>query len=346
MALIGIDCRFASKDVGLGTYTRELVLQLVHCSTDDFVLFVRSTSESWLDDIPSHVAILTADFDHYSLKEQIAFPRLIRHLHLDLLFSPHFNVPFFCPVPFVVTIHDLILHRYPNQTSKIKQIAYRILMKRAVTNAQKIIAVSAYTQSELISVYGKSIASKISTVTEGVSPLFSSSPALNVQKKYSIPTDYILYVGNAKQHKNVQMLIDAHAQVSDAPDLVLISGGSEARKLKLHSRVHLLQNIPYSDLPSFYTSATCFVTPSLYEGFCLPILEARASGCPVIAMNVTAIPEVAGPHTKLIEPNLQDLTQALQNIPTKTSGPEEQYCWEYAATTTNAILTSALHGQN
>jgi glycosyltransferase involved in cell wall biosynthesis len=347
MALIGIDCRFASKDVGLGTYTRELVLQLVHSSTDDFVLFVRSTSEPWLEEIPSHTAILTANFDHYSLREQIAFPRLIRHLHLDLFFSPHFNVPYFCPVPFVVTIHDLILHRYPNQTSKLKQVAYRILMKRAVTKAKKIISVSEYTQSELLSVYGESIESKIHTVTEGVNPLFSSSDTLNIQKKYSLPTDYLLYVGNAKQHKNVQMLIDAHAGVPDAPDLVLISGGCEARNLQINERVHLLQNIPYADLPSFYQSARCFVTPSLYEGFCLPILEARASGCPVIAMNITAIPEVAGPHTRLIEPTLHALADALRHIPTKTSGPEEEYSWEYAATTTNAILTLALHhGQN
>jgi glycosyltransferase involved in cell wall biosynthesis len=346
MALIGIDCRFASKDVGLGTYTRELVLQLVHSSTDDFVLFVRSATEPWLDGIPSHVAVVTADFNHYTLKEQIAFPRLIRHLHLNLLFSPHFNVPYFCPVPFVVTIHDLILHRFPNQTSRLKQIAYRILMKRAVAKAQKIIAVSEYTQSELLSVYGNSIASKISTVTEGVNPLFSSSDVVNVQKKYTIPSDYILYVGNAKEHKNVQMLIDAHSNESNAPDLVLISGGSEARKLKMNSRVHLLQDIPYSDLPSFYKHATCFVTPSLYEGFCLPILEARASGCPVIAMNVTAIPEVSGPHTVLVEPSLEALTHALGAIPTKTSFPEEEYSWEYAATTTNAILTSAINGQN
>ncbi|PIR54123.1 hypothetical protein COU75_02475 [Candidatus Peregrinibacteria bacterium CG10_big_fil_rev_8_21_14_0_10_42_8] len=344
MALIGIDCRFAHKGVGLGTYTRELVTQLVHSSTDDFVLFVRSSDKAWLDAIPSHVAIITADFGHYTLTEQFAFPRLFKKLHLDLFFSPHFNVPFFCPVPFVVTIHDLILHRYPNQTSFIKQLAYRMLMKRAVMKSKHIIAVSSYTKSELLAVYGSGIAEKISIVTEGVSPLFTSKATVDVCEKYHLPTTFFLYVGNAKEHKNVQMLVDAHRSLSSPPALVLVSSGNEARTLKLHDGVFLLQDISFDDLPSFYATAMCFVTTSLYEGFCLPILEARASGCPVIAVDATAIPEVSGPTTMLVSPNIASIANALKNPPTKSTPPEDCYTWENAAIQTSDILSSVLHG--
>jgi len=346
MALIGIDCRFAHKGVGLGTYTRELVTQLVHSSTDDFVLFVRSLDEQWLEAIPSHVAILTADFDHYTFKEQFAFPRLLKKLHLDLFFSPHFNVPFFCPVPFVVTIHDLILHRYPNQTSFIKQMAYRILMKRAVYKSEHIIAVSCYTQSELLSVYGNTISEKVSVVAEGVSPVFTPKATVDVCKKYHIPKEFFLYVGNAKEHKNVQMLVDAHRSLSSPPALVLVSGGSEARQLTLHDGVILLQNISFDDLPSFYATAKCFVTPSLYEGFCLPILEARSSDCPVIAVDATAIPEVSGPSAMLASPSVEALAKALSNPPAKSTPPEDVFSWENAAIQTSDILSSVVYGQN
>ncbi len=344
MALIGIDCRFAAKPAGLGTYTRELVTHLVHSSVDDFVLFVRSADEQWLDEIPSHVAIITADFDHYSLKEQIQFPRIMKKLHLDLLFSPHFNVPYFCPVPFVATIHDLILHRYPNQTSLIKQLAYRILMKRCVKKARHIIAVSNYTSSEIASIYGDIISNKVSVVTEGVNPLFANAEDIDVFSQYSLPKKYFLYVGNAKEHKNVQMLIDAHAQNPDGPDLVLICSGSEASLLKLNERVHLLQDIPFEHLPSLYKKAVCFVTASLCEGFCLPILEARLSTCPVIAVHATAIPEVAGLEALLTDPTVDSLAEALNNPPTKTSPPGDEHNWETVAIETSAILSSVLYG--
>ena len=346
MTLIGIDCRFASQKVGLGTYTKEMVIHLVHCQKDSYVLFVRNLDEQWLDHIPSHVTIIHADFDHYSIKEQLYFPMLMRQCAIDILFSPHFNIPFFCPVPFVVTIHDLILHRYPNTRSFVKQCAYKLLMHRAIVKSKHIIAVSAYTKSEILSHYGKNIFTKLSIITEGVNPIFTEkTQPIDIFSKYIIPRRYFLYVGNAKKHKNVQMLIDAHAQLKDAPPLILISNGIEATRLSLHHDVILLQDVPFDDLPSFYKQALCFITPSLYEGFCLPILEARACGCPVIASNTTAIPEVACPYSILVEPTSSALSLAMSHPPKQSSPPEEKYNWESSAIALSAIL-SRVYGKN
>jgi len=345
MSRIGIDCRFASQSVGLGTYARELVTELLQQGNHEYVLFVRSTTEPWIAHLPKNAQIIVADFMHYSFSEQILFPRVIARQKIDVFFCPHFNVPFFCPVPFVVTIHDLILHRYPNQAHIFKRIAYRILMQRAVKKARKIIAVSAYTASEITYFYGEHFSTKIEIVTEGVSDTFSATEKpIDIFRKYSIPKDFFLYVGNAKQHKNVQMLVDAHRTSKTPSALVLVCGGPEALALQLTENVHLLQDIAIEDIPSFYAQARCFVTASLYEGFCLPILEARKADCPVIASNRTAIPEVAGSKALLIEPMEEALALAFAHPPTDSSPPDTKFSWESAAKMTENVLSNVLHG--
>lgn len=346
MTSIGIDCRLGSSLTGIGSYIRGLVPHLVsELSAHHCVLFVRDTSEEWLQDIQDGVTLLQTDIPHYSLREQIAFPRRISQARLDLFFTPHFNVPFLCTTPFVVTIHDLILHRYPNTASLPKQLAYRLLMKRSVRRARKIIAVSEFTKNELSSVYGKNTHQKTSVVTEGVDPLFmkiEDSQSERVLKQYNLLPGFFLYVGNAKEHKNVQALIDAHRSIPDLAPLVLVTSGKESTKLTLHEGVSLIEKVRHSDLPVFYSAAICFVTASLYEGFCLPIVEARACKCPIIASNEAAIPEVAGGHALLIEPNIDLLASALKNPPKTADPPGDRFDWRYAAKQTADMLTSSL----
>src|SRR3989338_5548977 len=156
MKTIGIDCRFAGTQTGLGRYARELVTHLL--KRDDplqYVLFVRDEEETWLKALPGtknreaargHAAytgqtLKTSNYAHYSLSEQRGFPKDIAQANIDLFFVLHFNVPLKCPVPFVVTIHDLILHHYPNQASMIKRFAYNYLMSHAVSHSKGIIVV-------------------------------------------------------------------------------------------------------------------------------------------------------------------------------------------------------------
>ena len=338
MARIGIDCRFSSLSVGLGTYTRSIVTQLVKICGDDIVLFVRSADEPWLDTLPSHIEIVIANYAHYSGAEQILFPKRIKESCIDLLYAPHFNVPLLCPVPFVVTIHDLILHRFPNHACAIKRLAYRIVMKRSVELAEHVIAVSAFTASELVAVYGSFVQRKLSVVTEGIT---TSQP---VAHQEDLAPGYFLYVGACKQHKNVQMLIDAHhASRVDTP-LVIVSNGKEVRRLKPSHGVHILRDIHDGELSTLYKQAGCFVTASAYEGFCLPILEARSHGCPIIAMNATAIPEVAGEHAFLVDNSIDSLVNALQNPPTVCDPPQPQYNWKASAEEIYVILCDAVDG--
>ncbi len=239
----------------------------------------------------------------------------MKRARIDLLYSPHFNVPFFCPVPYIVTIHDLILHRYPNQATFQRRAAYRVLMARSLKRAKRIIAVSAFTASELRATYGRDS----TVISEGVDPVFhprSNEEIERVRERHGIQKPFFLYVGNAKEHKNVHMLVEAFRLLQDkSRELVLVVSGKERTSIVLSSDVRVLHDLPDEDLAALYSAAECFATASLYEGFCLPIAEALACACPVIASRVGAIPEIAGSNAILIDANVPAFINALRKPP-------------------------------
>ncbi len=339
MSLIAIDCRFAGLNAGLGRYTRLLVTEMLKQKSDiSYVLIVRHKKEQW---IPVGAKVIEADIPHYSLAEQLMLPGIIRSLKADLLFSPHFNVPFFCPIPFVVTVHDLILHRYPNNASFMKRAAYRLQIGRAIRKAKSIIAVSSFTASEIADAYGADAKRKTVTVLEGVDDSYqpsSASECARVRTQYQLERPFFLYVGNAKEHKNVQVLLDAYDQsgITDT-QLILVSSGPEAAKLNLPEGVRILRNVSDTDLPSLYSAAQCLVTASLYEGYCLPVAEALACGCPVIASHRTAIPETAAGHAMLIEPTVSSFVDAFKHPPARKT-PVVVGTWKQAGKATQELL--------
>lgn len=349
---IGIDCRFGGTFSGLGSYTRALVSNLLRRSDPiQYTLFVRSTEEAWIRELPessTNYELHTTDFPHYSVSEQFLFPLALRRSGIDLFFSLHFNVPLVCPVPFVATIHDLILHRYPNEAPLWKQMAYRSVMRRTMTRARALIAVSQFVAREIVDRYGQDVLAKTTVILEGVDSQFSRrSPKEqeDVLRKYTIRTPFFLYVGNAKEHKNVRMLIAAFKNLhSPQKTLVLVTSGREADHLELLESIRCLSSVSEEDLPALYSAAEAFVTASLYEGFCLPIAEARACGCPIIALNIGVMPEVVGEDSVLVEATVEALTATLKSPPsfalfTRCAGTQAwQRRWEAVAEETAQSL--------
>ncbi len=292
--------------------------------------------------------IVHAPFAHYSVSEQTLFPALIKKSNIDLLHVPHFNVPLFCPTPFIVTIHDLILHQYPNQASLAKRIAYRILMKHAVKRSSHIFAVSEYTKGEILRQYGDTTAKKITVTHEGVSDLFrpaSLEEKNRIRKEFDLSDSFILYAGACKEHKNVQTLINA------APEnlpLILITGRKEIKKLHLKSNVRVFSNVPDAYLPPLMSAASVYVQPSLYEGFGLPVLEAMACGTPVVASNRTSLPEIAGSHAILVEPTEEGLREGIKKAfaspPDQSRGiaHAQSFSWEKMTRRTTEIYAELL----
>jgi glycosyltransferase involved in cell wall biosynthesis len=344
---IGIDCRFAGGNSGLGRFTRCIVEQLlIREDNVRYVLFVRSSTESWISELPrsANTTLFPANIAHYSLAEQLYFPGMLRRSGIDLLFAPHFNVPLRCPVPFVATIHDLILHGHAAHTGLLRRSLYRVQMSHTVRSAKHIIAVSAFTALEIGGAYGPGVLAKCTVTGEGVEEVFSppqEAAVVAARSRYRLPDHFFLYVGSAKPHKNVEMLLEAFAsQTAKNRSLVLVLPPGACLETKPPG-VHVLHDVPTQDLPSLYGAADCFVTASTNEGFCLPLAEALCSGCPAIAVNRTAITETAHGAAMLVEPTTQALRTAMQDPPRRpVHYPRPS--WKVAAARIAAVLTKSL----
>lgn len=347
--IIGIDARFGAVLGGLGTYTRSLVSSLVQRSDPwSLTLFVRDEREEWLSPLRSkpNVRLIEAPFDHYSFAEQTAFPNVLQDAACDLLLFSHFNVPLVCGTPFVCVIHDLILHRFPNEAPLMKRLAYRFLFSRAVHRAQKIVAVSEFTKSDLREFFGERIAAKTDVVHNGISPIFkkASMEACDaLRQKHRLHSPFLLYVGNCKEHKNVATLLRAFRQAGlSGIELVCVSGGRECAHLPRVDGVRFISDVTEADLPALYSASLGCVTATLLEGFCLPLLEAMACRVPVLATLTGPIPEVCDGHALLVEPTAQALSEGLRTIVLDPSVRSEKrldaaekhargYTWEKAA---------------
>ncbi len=320
MPVVGIDCRFGSALAGLGTFTRSLVTELAKRSDDwSYVLFVKSLREEWLIPLSKRgIEIREAPFAHYSLAEQTDLPNLIQDAQCDLFHSPQFNVPFFCSVPFTCTVHDLILHRFPNEASFLKRLAYRFVMGSALRNSKHVFAVSESTKADIALRYGPAVAARTTVTYPGVSAEFSPQPKAtqdDVRMRYGLDKPFLLYVGNCKQHKNVSLLIDAFTKAGlPGIELVLVAGGIECAAFGRRKDVRFIPTVPADDLPALYSASLGAVTATLMEGFCLPLIEAMACKTPVLATNVGPIPEVCGEHAILVEATMTRLSDAMRTL--------------------------------
>ncbi len=352
MQRIGIDCRFASSLGGLGTYTRETVLRLLQLRTDiRWILFCKESDPSWLPkNLQSNIEIVSAPFHQYSIAEQWHFPGLIARANLSVLWVPHFNVPLFCSTPFILTIHDLILHRYPNGANICKQSLYKILLGFTLRRAKHILTVSHATESELLAVF-PSTKKKISVVYPGVSQIFrpaSNEQIANVRQKYVLSKSFLLYIGNTKEHKNVPILLEAYRKANlQNVDLVLIT--DRVHQLQLPKGCRALSNVSEQDLPAIYAASSGFVTATLAEGFGLPVLEAMACGCPVLATTIECFQEISYGHAVLVSPTVDALASGMHELISKgrssTSSSQvyaQSFSWETTAKNVYSVLTKGL----
>ncbi len=338
---IGIDARFYGPlGKGLGRYVQEVtdkVIGIDENSQYEFVVFL--SKENYDEFFPDNfknksVKKVLSDVNWYGFKEQFIFPFLIWREKLNLIHFPHFNVPLFVPVPFVLTIHDLILTKFPSRRAStltafkywFKHLMYRLVIKRALKQAKLVIAVSNFTKQDLLKRF-KVKEEKIKVIYEGVANLARGRDSLFVAKlnkeetlsNYNISGRYLLYVGNAYPHKNLDFLLKGFFNLQkDYPDLRLVLVGKEdyfyQQIKKEASRLNLWQKnnknspvvftgyVPDAQLKILYNQAFIYIFPSLYEGFGLPPLEAMANSCPVLSSNQASLPEILGQAARYFNP--------------------------------------------
>ncbi|NQV00011.1 MAG: glycosyltransferase family 4 protein, partial [Parcubacteria group bacterium] len=243
---------------------------------------------------------------------------------------PHFNVPVLYRGNFVVTIHDLILLRFPTKRAttlgpllyKFKYLAYKLAINSAVRRAKRVITVSEFTKEDLVN-YFKIKSNKVEVTYEacdGVESGQLSIPEAGFLEKHKITKPYILYVGNAYPHKNLEGLVEAYKEFKEKNDfshqLVLI--GKEDyfyQRLKqdaystgilYDSSVVFFGFASQKDLAYLYSKASLYVFPSFIEGFGLPGLEAMSFNLPVISSNTSSLPEILGKAAIYFDPKERD----------------------------------------
>ena len=222
----------------------------------------------------------------------------------------------------VVTIHDLIHERYPEQYNPVDVRIYRKKFRHACGEADAVIAISRQTRDDIIQFYGTD-PGKISVCYQSCNPAFaekvSEASKDAIRRKYGLPSAYFLYVGSIIERKNLLNICRAMLRVTKETNLPLVvigDGGAYKKKVRqfvdqhqLGERVIFLSEktsdpafLTATDFPAIYQSATTMIYPSFFEGFGIPVLEALWAGLPVITSNVSCLPEVGGDAPYYVDP--------------------------------------------
>lgn len=331
---IGIDARlYGTKNGGIGRYTQELIKEIAKQDTDDqyFIFLSRHDFDDFK--LEKNFVKVPADFKIYGWKEQLFFPRQIKKFGLDLMHFTHFNVPFFYRGRFTVTIHDLIISHYPSSRAttlnplfyKIKLFFYHLVVSRAAKKAQGIIAVSQFTKDDIVARLGVT-PEKITVTYEGVNLPVAPTETRNVLFDLGIEGDYLLYVGSAYPHKNLEKLVLAFTDIIHSyPKLQLVLAGKDgyfyqqlknyAADFNLGGKLIFTGYVNDEQLAILYRQAKAYVFPSLIEGFGLPPLEAQSYDLPVISSKNSCLPEILGDSAVYFDPdNVSEMAEVIKRV--------------------------------
>lgn len=339
---IGIDARFyGSIGKGLGRYTQKLIENLEKVesanpssTSREYFVFLREENFNEYQPSCDNFHKIKADYRWYSISEQINMPRLLNKFDLDLVHFPHFNVPLLYRKKFVITIHDLILIHFPTLRSTslnplfywLKFLAYKIVIKSAIKRAEKIIAVSKFTKNDILDNYDVA-ESRLAVTYEACEDFctISSESSESILRKYAIIKPYILYVGNAYPHKNLEALVLAFAKIlKNKSNLTLVLVGRKDyfyQRLENLVKEENIENVvfagyvPDEDLDTVYRFAELYIFPSLYEGFGLPPLEAMAKGVPVASSDHACMQEVLGEGAHFFDgKNIESMQKSIEDV--------------------------------
>lgn len=362
--IIAIDARIINSSTG--TYVAKLLeyLQKID-SVNQYIVLLREKDKDYWKPASSNFSALVAEFDNYSFAEQIGFKKFLDKLEPDLVHFCMPQQPIFYKGKRVTTIHDMTLLKTYNSDKNwlifhAKQLVGRYVFKRVAAISDHIIAVSETTKKEF-QAFTKISNDRISVIYEAA----EAKPS-NLVPYDNLPfKEFILYVGQQPDYKNIRRLMQAHQKVVEVkPNLGLVLVGrmnpdTVANKdwadKQGYKNIHFTGFIEDGERDWLFTKASAYVFPSLMEGFGLPPLEAMAYGTPVISSSASCMPEILGGAAEYFDPlNIDDMATKIlavtsnnalrEDLITRGYSQAAKYSWQRMAEETYMIYMKILNG--
>ena len=349
---------------GPATYARELVRALVRRRAPALEYVVLTDGpEAFCDDDVETVRVALPTPYAQVWWDHVAIPAALRHAGADLYHGTKNTLPIRLPCPAVVTVHDLAVYRHPESFAMLQRWHLRSHVPHALRTARAVIAVSEHAAADLRGDF-PAFAAKVRPIHNGVSPRFQPPPdpqslaAFRVRHRLG-DGPIVAYLGTLQPRKNVELLAAAFVRAA-LPDATLVLAGRIRpgyHPALPGERVRVIGPLAAAELPIFYGAASVLVSPSLYEGFGLTLLEAMACGCPVIALRRSAVPEVVGDAGVLLDTvDEAALGAALVRVVgdhayagmLRARGVERAalFSWERTAAATEAIYRESVDGSS
>ena len=340
---IGFDAKraFFNKS-GLGNYSRDTISILTENYSEHSYFLYTPPGTPTVNFAISSSATVCEPMNYVGRKlpffwRSFILSKQLKSDRIDLYHGLSNEIPFSIKnsgIKSVVTIHDLIFLRFPEWYPFIDRKIYKIKFRRSCRDADRIIAISKQTKNDIIDFFGID-PDKIDVVYQGCNPVFQKKADTKqlsmIRKKYSIPDEYLLYVGTVEKRKNLLSIVKALKLSNlNIPLVVVGRHTSYAGQVLNYIRnknmknIRFIKHIDTNELPVFYQNAKIFIYPSIFEGFGIPILEALFSKTPVITSKTGCFPEAGGPGSIYIDPlNAEDIADAILKLLKDTSFREK-----------------------
>ncbi|MFN3301406.1 MAG: glycosyltransferase family 4 protein [Patescibacteria group bacterium] len=310
--IIGIDASRANRKFKTGVewysyYLIEELKKITQSSRHQFFLYTDKPLRGELASLPRNWQEKILRWPPKYLWTKIRLSLEMLKQKPDILFIPSHTMPLFYPKKTVMTIHDLGYERYPEAYSWFSRIYLRKNYRFASRHAAKIIVPTEFTKKELMEIYGTR-SEKIEVIhlaynSKVFRPIKDEEKVNQVLKKYKVQKPYLLFIGRLEIKKGLKCLLEAYRLLVNNKkwqNLILVLVGKKGYgyneiknlKLKIKNLIELGYLENEEDRACLYNKAELFVFPSLYEGFGLPLLEAMACGCPVIASDIEPFKEI------------------------------------------------------
>ncbi|WP_303208126.1 glycosyltransferase family 4 protein [Bacteroides oleiciplenus] len=311
---------FRPNKHGMDFVALETIRELQKRNDDNKYFVIVAPGEDRCLEETSNLSIIELKSSNYLFWEQVALPRAIKHLGVDLLHCTSNTAPLRCSVPLVLTLHDIIYleprqHRSPSLYQEMGWHYRRLVVPRILKKCKKIITVSQFECNRIR--HALNIPSEyITAIYNGYNTHFRQQSDINMDivRKYIPQKDFLIFLGNTDPKKNAartlkayslyleQSLIKRPLLIADLKEEYIDSLLQQEGISDIKQYLYYPGYIANHDLATLYNAAFAFLYPSLRESFGIPMLEAMACGTPVIIGNISAMPEVAGPGALAVNP--------------------------------------------